>query len=66
MNDLEIKLKQVIDSELEKCDKGLYPKLCKIRNSRVGIDRVYSAVREIIIERPMDIKSALAQYESSL
>tara|TARA_R110000787_G_scaffold259103_2_gene364413 strand:- start:5712 stop:5912 length:201 start_codon:yes stop_codon:yes gene_type:complete len=66
MNDLEKRLKKIIDSELEKCETGLYPNLCKIRNSRVGIERVYRAVREIIIEKPMDIKSALAQYESSL
>ena len=66
MKDLEKKLKEVIDSELDKCDLGLYPKLCKIRDSKVGIERVYSAIREIIIEKPMDIKSALAQYESSL
>tara|TARA_R110002020_G_scaffold72905_1_gene187249 strand:+ start:94 stop:294 length:201 start_codon:yes stop_codon:yes gene_type:complete len=66
MNDLENKLKEIIDAELEKCHTSLYPNLCKIRNSKVGLERVYSAVRQIVIEKPMDIKSALAQYESSL
>jgi hypothetical protein len=66
MNDLEKKLKEIIDSELDKCETGLYPNLCRIRNSKVGIEKVYRVIREIIIEKPMDIKSALAQYESSL
>ena len=66
MENLETRLKNTIDSELKKCSQGLYPKLCRIRDSKVGLSRIYSAIRAMIVEKPMDIKSALAQYESSI
>ena len=66
MENLEKRLKDTIDQELKKCSTSLYPRLCRIRDSKVGLDRIYSSIRAIVVETPMDIKSALAQYESSI
>ena len=62
----EQELVKVIDEELKKCALGLYPRLCRIRDSKVGASVIHDDIRALVVETPMDIRSALAQYESSL
>lgn len=66
MNNLNDELKTVIDTELEKCSEGLYPSLCRLKKSKVGRENIYELVKNIIVETPMDIRSALAQVESGM
>lgn len=66
MENLDKRLKDCIDSELENCASGLYPTLCSLKSSSVGKEKIYDLVKTIISVNPMDIKSALAQVESSL
>ena len=62
---VEKELDEMIDSELEKCTPDVYPTLCRLKSSEVGIGKIRKMVRAVIDETPMDIGSALAQIDSS-
>lgn len=66
MSEIEKKLKATIELELEKCSIGLYPNMCQLKQSESGREKIFNMVKAIVSETPMNIKSALAQVESSL
>lgn len=62
---LENELNDLIDKELERCTSEVYPTLCKMKESEVGLARIRKMVKAVLIENPMSIGSALAQVDSS-
>lgn len=52
--------------ELKSCSKGIYPSICKIKDTDRGFEEVFKNVYDICSKTGMPIDSALAQYESTL
>jgi len=63
--EIQERLDSQIDIELKNCTENVYPVLCKMKSTDVGMSKIRKMVREIIIANPMDIGSALAQIDSS-
>lgn len=56
----------MLHEELKACEKGIYPKVCSLRDSERGFELIFKNVYNIVSQTGMSIGSALAQYESTL
>lgn len=63
--EIDNEVDRLITIELENCTSDVYPTLCKMKSTEMGLVKIRKMVREILIETPMDIGSALAQIDSS-
>ena len=59
------KLKTLILEELEKCnDIGVYPKLCRMKHEKNGIDLILNHAYNIVINTGESVQTALSKIES--
>ncbi len=56
----------MLKEELKACEKGIYPRVCSLRDSERGFELIFKNVYNIVSQTGMSIGSALAQYESTL
>lgn len=65
-NSIIDKFQSMLQEELKACEKGIYPKVCSLRDSERGFELIFKNVYDIVSQTGMSIGSALAQYESTL
>jgi hypothetical protein len=63
---LTTQFQTMLQEELKACSKGIYPKVCSLRDSERGFELIFKNVYDIVSQTGMSIGSALAQYESTL
>ncbi len=59
------RINNLIDVELKDCTDDVYPTLCRMKQTDVGLAKIRKMVMAVITETPMGVGSALAQIESS-
>jgi hypothetical protein len=62
----EKQIRTIISNEIDKCNLHIYPNVCEIRDSKVGVEKIQTLTLNLIKETGMSVKSALAQVDSSL
>ncbi len=62
----EKELIELTNKELERCEEGIYPRLCDRRRTQSGREMIYRMVLKVCSEQKTSVKTALALIESSL
>ncbi len=65
-SDDQKKLEALIVKELGNCTEDVYPALCKIKDSSMGVGKIQRMAIKVIADSGMSVQSALAQLDSSL
>ena len=60
------KVVSLINEELKNCSDDVYPTLCRMKATSMGLKKIHAMTLKIITETGMSVGSALAQLESSL
>lgn len=64
--ELKDKVVVLINEELKNCSDDVYPNLCRMKATSMGVDKIHAMALKVITETGMSVGSALAQLESSL